>query len=101
MEGEILHQIQLWIDIPYLVMFISISYLVKRHFGEWARRVTGQRVKTVHIVLIIALVTGILFYFFSETLRWEQILLTYTLGTSLHEVLFKYVENLFTNEKNK
>jgi len=91
-EAEILSQIQQYVNIPYLGTFILLSYLVKKHFEKWLMKVTKQKFKTVYVVLIIAALTGLVFWLFDQDLFWHQILLTYAIGTSMHETIFEYFE---------
>ena len=87
-----------YICVPYLMVFMLLSYLVKRYFGELLKRVTGMRWKTVYAVLIIATLTSIPFLVFT-VLQWETVLLSYALGTSLHELVFEWFEKLFKKKK--
>jgi hypothetical protein len=56
--------------------------------------VTKTKWKSVYTVLIIATLIAIPFYFFSEE-TWIQLLFSYALGTSLHELIFQWIENKF------
>jgi hypothetical protein len=79
------------IDGMYLCTFMMLSYLIKKHFGEMLERMTRSRWKLVYTVLIIATVLAFPFTYFTEA-TWVQIFFTYLLGTSLHEVIFGFVE---------
>ena len=76
---------------PYLLIFIMLSYLVKNAFGDLIRKVVPEW-KTVYTVLVIATLIGIPYAIFADV-TWTQVLITYALGTSFHElILGKVVE---------
>ena len=91
---------QLWqtivnyIDGIYLLSFMLLAYLVKRYFQVWLTQVLKFEVKTVFIVLVIATLTAVPFLLFGS--EWQKILFSYTLGTSLHELIFKWIEDKFS-----
>ena len=76
---------------PYLVIFILLSSLVKGLFGNFLQRITKFDWKSVYTVLILATIIGVP-YALLTTATWVEVLLTYTIGTSFHELLFKYIE---------
>lgn len=92
--SNIFFQISIYVSIPYLLTFILLSYLVKTYFGDWIQKVTKFNFKTVYIVLIIATLLGISFWLLIKDLQWHQILFSYAVGTSLHELIFQHIENL-------
>lgn len=91
---------QLWtgivnyINLPYLLTFMLFAYLVKRYFKQAIDTIFKRDVKLVFIVLIIATLLAIPYYFFVKN-DWVRLLFTYTLGTSLHELIFTWIENKF------
>jgi len=92
---QIWQQIAQYVSVPYLLMFMLLSYLVKRYFTDWLLRITNLKWKTVYTVLIIATLTAIPFLICTEE-TWVQILFSYALGTSLHELIFKWIEDKFS-----
>ena len=75
---------------PYLLIFVMLSYLVKKTFGDILQKIARFKWKPVFTVLIIATIVGIPYGIFSEV-TWIQILVTYTLGTSFHELILEYI----------
>lgn len=75
----------------YLGSFMLLSYLIKRYFQTSLSNVIKREVKTVYIVLIIAAIVAIPFLGF-DLPNWQRIFFSYTLGTSLHEVIFEWLE---------
>jgi len=84
-----------YVNIPYLVIFMSLSYMIKKHFLQLLNKITGLQWKTVYIVLIIATIVGIPFLIWDDT-TWNKLLFSYTIGTSLHELFFKWIEKKIT-----
>jgi len=92
-------QVSLYVCVPYLLIFMLLSYLIKRNFRDVLDMITGQRWRTVYTVLIIATIMAVPFLLFSEY-SWVQILFSYTLGTSLHELIFGWIEKLYNGQNN-
>ena len=84
--NELFSNIAQYIDIPYLLTFMLISYMVNNNFVF--------KIKTVFLVAIIALIVAIPYYFVVK-IELSQLIFSYTLGTSLHELFFKWIENKF------
>jgi len=80
-----------YISVSYLIIFMMLSYLIKRHFGDFLTRIFGIKFKTVYVVLIIATLVGIPFIIWDDE-SFIKIMITYTLGTSLHETIFAFIE---------
>jgi vacuolar-type H+-ATPase subunit I/STV1 len=94
---QIWQQFVQYISIPYLLTFMLLSYLVKKYFSDWLGRITNMKWRTVYTVLILATIVAIPFLFFTgETIA--QVLFSYALGTSLHELCFKWIEEKFINK---
>ena len=91
---QIWQSVSLYVSIPYLLIFMFLSYLVKRYFGEWLSLITKTKWKTVYSVLIIATIVAIPFFIFTKE-TWVNILFSYAIGTSLHELLFNWLEDKF------
>ena len=90
-------QLSVYVDVQYLIVFMLLSYMAKKYFSQALAVLTNTKWKTVYTVLIIAILTAIPFLAFGDT-GWEQILFSFTLGTSLHELVFKRIEKLFRDE---
>ena len=76
---------------PYLLMFILFSSLIKKAFGNFLAMISSFEWKPVYTVMSIALVIGIPYAILGDV-TWIQILITYALGTSFHELLWKHIE---------
>ena len=74
----------------YLLLFILLSYLVKKLLGNWLGKITNAKWKEVYTVLVIATILAVP-YALVENEKWLPMLFTYTLGTSFHEILLKYL----------
>jgi len=71
---------------PYLVIFILLSYLIKKYFEEQLNKITPFKWMSVYTVLILATLVAIPFIIIDPT-TWVNILLTYAVGTSFHELI--------------
>lgn len=91
---EIWNQVSVYINIPYLLIFVLLSYFVKHYFGELLQKITKFEWKCVYTVLIIATIFAVPFLIWTET-SWVQIIFSYALGTTLHELIFNHIERLF------
>lgn len=92
--SEIWGQIAEYVSIPYLLTFVMLSYLVKTYFGKLIRKVIPAW-RTVYTVLIIATITGIPFLIWAPEITWVKVLFSYSLGCTLHDVIFGYLEKLW------
>ena len=77
---------------PYLLMFMLFSSLVKKAFGNFLALITTFEWKCVYTVMSIALIIGIPYTIYGDV-SWIQVLITYALGTSFHEVIWKHIES--------
>ncbi len=77
-------------ELIYLISFMLLSYLVKQYFGAVLSKITRIRWQTVYTVLIIATLMAVPFIVWTET-TWEQIVLMYAVGTSLHELILEKI----------
>jgi hypothetical protein len=93
-------QVAQYINVPYLLIFVLIAYLVKKYLGELIQRITPFNWQTVYTVLIIATIVAIPFLLFTE-ISWVEILFSYTLGTTLHELIFQWIEKLFIKKPDE
>lgn len=92
--NEIWIQIAQYISVPYMLIFILVAYLIKKYFGEFLQKITKFKWRTVYTVLILATLLAVPFVLWTKV-DWTQILLSYAVGTSLHELIFRYIEKLF------
>lgn len=92
---------QLWdaingyVNVPYLFTFMLLAYTAKKYAGTWLK---SKNIKTVYIVLGLATIIAIPYIFLAKV-GWSEILFTYTLGTSLHELFFKIIETKLNPKK--
>ena len=93
--NEIWTQVAQYISIPYLLSFILLSYFVKKYFSEVLQKITRFEWKTVYTVLFFATVLAIPFLIWTD-IDWVKIVFSYSLGTSLYEVIFRWLEKKFT-----
>jgi len=85
---------------PYLIIFVLLSYVVKKAFGDLLVKITRFEWKPVYTVLIIATIVGIP-YMIVMDIGWVPVLLTYTIGTSFHELILDKIIKGFTALANK
>jgi hypothetical protein len=88
---KIWSQLDIYLSIPYLLTFMFLSYLIKKYFSTLLEKITRFEWKTVYTVLVIATLLAIPFLLFTEE-GWVKIFITYAIGTSLHELVFGYIE---------
>jgi hypothetical protein len=91
--NQIWSEVGNYIEPVYLLIIMLLGYLVKQYFNDAMKKVF-KWYKMVYAVLAIATVVGVFFVIFTET-TWVKILFTYALATSLHELLFRYLERLW------
>lgn len=82
-----------YINVPYLLTFMLLAYLVKRYFQGFILNKWKQEIKSVFIVLVIATVVAVPYLVFG--VEWQKVLFSYALGTSLHELILNWFEDLF------
>lgn len=90
--NQIWGQVINYVSVPYLLIFILAAYLVKTYLGVLLQKWTKFHWKPVYTVFAIATLIAVPFLLFSEE-GWVKILFTYCLGTSLHELIFQFIEN--------
>jgi len=93
---QIWQQLSAYIDVSYLLSFMLLAYLVKRYFQGFILNKWKQEIKSVFIVLVIATIVAIPFLVFGD--GWQKIIFSYALGTSLHELIFSFIEDKFVNK---
>jgi hypothetical protein len=88
--AESLEKLGKYICVEYLLLFMFIGYLIKCHFKKVLFKVFKRDVKFVFVILVLAAIISIPFII--GGVSWQKIILSYALGTSLHELVFKYIE---------
>lgn len=88
------------IDVCYLFTFVFLAYLVKKEFGVWLNKITKFEWIPVYTVLIIATLTAVPFMIFTD-ITFSKVMLSYALGTSLHETIFTLVEDKVNKKSNE
>jgi hypothetical protein len=86
-----------YLSIPYFLTFLLLSYLVKRYFQAFLNRITRFVWRGVYTVLILATIVAVPFIIWGDV-PWNKIVFSYALGTSLHELIFKWIGKLFTKK---
>lgn len=84
-------QMSVYISIPYLLIFMLLSYFVKKNFEDLLEKITVSNWRTVYTVLVIATLTAIPFILFTDE-GWMKILFSYAVGTSLWELIFSWLD---------
>jgi cell shape-determining protein MreD len=90
---KLIDGIEVYLNVPYLLTFMFLGYLVKRYFQTILNTLFKREVRLVFVVLILATIVAIPYLLFKA--EWQKILLTYCVGTSLHELFFTWIENKF------
>ena len=88
---DIWRQVSTIVSVEYMVIFMLLSYIIKRYFESILNRITGMKWKSVYTVLIIATLVAIPFLIWGDQ-GWTKIAVSYTVGTSLHELIFNWLE---------
>lgn len=89
--NQVWEQIGQYISVPFLLTFILLAYFVKKTFGAWLTKITKKKWKTAYTVLIIATLVAIP-YFILTDVGWMKIMFSYAAGTSLHELIFHFID---------
>lgn len=96
---KLIEMAQGYINIPYMFSFLLLSYGIKEYLGVWLDKITKTKWKTVYTVLIIAAIVALPFYFFIGA-GLDNIIFSYTLGTTLHETAFWWIEKKIKPKKD-
>lgn len=94
---ETWRQLGHYINAMYLFTFMLIAYCLKSNLEMWIAKVTKKKWKSVYTVLIVATIVAI--PFLVSGAPFTEVLFTYTLGTSLHELVFQWIEKKFKVKK--
>ena len=89
-----LSQLVQFIDWVYLIVFVLLSAVIKKGFGDLLQKITKFTWQPVYTVMLIALLTGVPWALFTKA-TWIEVLVTYTIGTSLYEVILERIFGLF------
>ena len=94
---QIWQQMEEYISIPYLLSFMLLAYLVKRYFQGFILKKWKQQIKSAFIVLVIAAIIAIPFLVCGS--EWQRVIFSYAIGTSLHELIFNKIEDIFLRKQ--
>lgn len=91
------NQVNQVLNVPYLLLFMLVSYLIKKYLEAWLNKITGMKWKTVYTVFFIATAFAVPFLLWIpgpvDTIpNWVKVVITYCVGTSLHELFFVWLE---------
>jgi hypothetical protein len=103
-----MEQIEKYITIEFLIVFMSLSYIFKKMvwvaltmIGRYIIAKYNDLFNTTFVfnetsehipVLVIGFIIGLPFYFHFEV-DLMRLLITYTVGTSLHDLIIKFLIN--------
>ena len=86
---------------PYLAIFILLSYLVKKAFGDLLAKISKFEWKPVYTVLTLATLVAIPYILFVDDTDWVALLVTYSLGTTFYETILAWIEQKIKKFKTK
>lgn len=95
---SILASIMTHLSLPYLAVFVLISYGLRNLMGSLVFALTRAKKYVTYGVFVIALVIGIPWYFIFEE-DPMKLVVTYAFGTSLYELIIQAVVNKFKSDK--
>ena len=82
-----------YVNIAYLLTFMFLAYLIKSQFQGVLLKIFKKQIKSVFIVLILATLIAIPYLLAGA--EWQKVLFSYAVGTSLHELIFNWIEDKF------
>lgn len=85
-------QIAQYIDAVYMLTFILLSYAITKTFGRLLQKITKFTWKTAYTVMALATIIAVPFLLWTDT-NWVKILFSYAAGTTLYEIVFKFIGN--------
>jgi ribosomal protein L23 len=97
---ELYTTLEKYIDIPYLIVFMMLSYAFKGSLTNALSSLFKTKVKKVFSVFLIGTITGVFFVMSLKT-DFLKSIITWSVGTSMHELIFSYIEKRFFPEKIK
>lgn len=93
---KVWEQMALYVSVPYLLIFMLLAYFIKKYFEAGLTKLFGIKFHMVYVVLILATLLAVPFFIWSDE-GVVKILATYAIGTSLHELIFQWIEKKFTS----
>ena len=93
-DQSIIDLILQWISIPYLLAFMFLSYSFFKLIKNKKIELWKYTIETEHLVFFFAFIVAIPFYFLlegSNNVVLMKLIITYGIGTSLYELLIKYI----------
>jgi len=97
---ELYTTLEKYIDIPYLIVFMMLSYAFKGHLTNFLSSILKTKVKKVFSVFLLGTITGIFFVMYLKS-DFLKSIITWSVGTSMHELIFSWFEKRFFPEKAK
>lgn len=89
---NIVASIMAYLSLPYLAVFVLISYGLRELVGSIVFALTGAKKHVTYGVFVIATFVGVVWHFaFGEYLM--KLFVTYAVGTSLYELIIQAVIN--------
>jgi uncharacterized membrane protein YfcA len=97
---ELYTTLEKYIDIPYLIVFMMFSYAFKGQLTTFLSNVLKTKIKKVFSVFLIGTLVGVFFVAYLKT-DFLKSIITWSVGTSMHELIFSWFEKRFFPEKIK
>lgn len=98
---DIITELDKYIDVYYLIAFMSLAYTTKGWVNSLLQYISKMRIKKHHLaVFIIGSLTALPFWLYFEHDKMK-LFLTYAIGTAIHSHLINYVLNKFKPKKNE
>ena len=82
---------------PYMAIFVLLSYMIKKTFGDFLQNHTKFEWQPVYTVLILATIIGIAWVLFTDD-TVAQVAVTYAIGTTFHETIFQFFVKKITGK---
>lgn len=92
--------IKTYIDVPYLIVFMMFSYAFKGILTQWLSAIFKAKIKKVFSVFVLGTIIGVFFVFVLHS-DFSKSIITWSVGTSMHELIFSWFEKRFFPEKAK
>lgn len=92
---ELITEIDKYIDVSYLIVFMAIAYTTKGWVNSLIQYLLKTRIKKHHAaVFIIGSITALPFWLYFDHDKMK-LLITYAIGTAIHSHLINYILNKF------
>jgi hypothetical protein len=97
--NSLYEQLKQYLDIPYLIVFIGISYSFKGSLPAWFKRNFGKKISKAWAVFLIATIVAVPFWAVFKH-NPVNLLMNWAIGCCLHQLFFKYIEDLLNPPVN-